>query len=72
MSYKDISKILLGRLRPFLDKLISPYQVVRTQKMVFENSILEKKILNTYEKKQGICALIGIKIDMNKAYNKIE
>lgn len=57
MSYKDISKILLGRLRPFLDKLISSYQVVRTQKMVFENSILEKQKYLILMKKNKVYVL---------------
>lgn len=59
MSYKIVLKILVERLRPLFNKLISPYQVAWVLKRwIYENFILEQEILDTMRKKQGRSALM--------------
>lgn len=73
VTYKIIAKILVGRIRSLIDKIISPYQVVFvSKKWIVENTIIAQEILNTMKRKQEEEALFDIKIDMNKAYDKME
>ena len=52
--YKIVTKIIVARLRPFLDKLISPLQsaFVPGRKSV-DNAILVQKIIHFLSKKRG-------------------
>ena len=52
--YKIVTKIIVARLRPFLDKLISPLQsaFVPGRKSV-DNSILVQEIIHSLSKKRG-------------------
>ncbi|XP_056690230.1 uncharacterized protein [Spinacia oleracea] len=71
--YKAISKLLVNRLRPILQHHISPYQNAFTaERSIHDNLLIAQEILNTFQKstsKVGWCAL---KLDMEKAYDRIE
>ncbi|GLT66683.1 hypothetical protein SLA2020_390370 [Shorea laevis] len=70
--YKIISKILAARLKPLLHKLIYPLQAAFVpNRTIQENSILVHEIFHTMKKKQGRGGLMAIKIDMEKAYDKM-
>ena len=70
--YKIISKILAARLKPPLHKLIYPLQAAFVpNRTIQENSILVHEIFHTMKKKQGRGGLMAIKIDMEKAYDKM-
>ena len=71
--YKIISKIMVERLKPLMDKLITPYQNAFIRgRNITDNILLAHEIFDTLRKKKGrkkgYCAL---KIDMSKAYDRV-
>ena len=72
-TYKIITKILTLRLRKFVDKLIAPLQSTFVAgKNIGENIVLAREILEVFWKKKGKGGLVGIKVDMKKAYDRME
>ena len=73
LVYKIVSKILVGRIRPLLDQLISPYQIafVPSRKGV-DNVIVMQEIIHTMGRTKGKCGYIALKIDLEKTYDKLE
>ena len=71
--YKVVTKIIVVRLRPFLDKLISPLQsaFVPRRKSV-DNAIIVQEIIHSLSKKRGKLGYMALKIDLEKAYDKLE
>ena len=71
--YKIITKIIVARLRPYLDKLVSPLQTafVPGRKGV-DNAVIMQEIIHTLRKKKGMVGYMAIKIDLEKAYDKLE
>ena len=71
--YKIVSKILVGRIRPLLEHLISPCQTafVRGRKGV-DNAIVVQEIIHTMGRAKGKCGYMALKIDLEKAYDKLE
>ena len=71
--YKIITKIIVSRLRPFLDKLISPLQTAFVPgRKGIDNVIIVQEIIHTLSKKRGKAGYMAIKIDLEKAYDKLE
>ena len=73
VTYKIISKILVNRLKPLMDKLISPFQNAFIQgRSITDNILLAHEIFDTLKKKKGRKKGFGVlKIDMNKAYDRV-
>ena len=71
--YKIITKIIVARLRPHLDKLISPFQTtfVLGRKGV-DNAIIVQEVVHSLSKKKGKVGYVALKIDLEKAYDKLE
>lgn len=71
--YKMITKIIVARLRPMLDKLVSPVQsaFVPGRKGV-DNAIIVQEIIHSISKKKGRVGYTAIKVDLEKAYDKLE
>ena len=71
--YKIITKIIIVRLRPHLDKLICPLQAafVPGRKGV-DNAIIVQEIIHSLSKKKGKVGYMALKIDLEKAYDKLE
>nr|XP_023895781.1 uncharacterized protein LOC112007645 [Quercus suber] len=71
--YKVVTKIIVVRVRPFLDKLISPLQsaFVPRRKSV-DNAIIVQEIIHSRSKKRGNVGYMALKIDLEKAYDKLE
>lgn len=71
--YKIISKLLANRLKKVLPKLISPWQTafVPVHK-IQENTYLAQEILYEMKKKKGGKGWMSLKIDMEKAYDRLE
>lgn len=71
--YKIITKIIVGRLRLYLDKLIAPCQAayVLGRKGV-DNAIIVQEIIHLMEKTKGRGGYMALKIDLEKAYDKLE
>ena len=68
--YKVITKIIVARLRPYLDKLISPMQTafVPGRKRI-DNIIIAQEIIHGLRKKKGRIGYMALKIDLEKAYD---
>ena len=67
--YKVITKIIVARLRPYLEKIISPLQTafIPSRKGI-DNAI----IVHTLSKKKGKVGFMAIKVDLEKAYDNME
>ena len=66
--YKVITKIIVARLRPFLDKLISHLQTAFVPgRKGIDNVIIVQEIIHTLNRKKGRARYMAIKIDLEKA-----
>ncbi|KAK2648507.1 hypothetical protein Ddye_015996 [Dipteronia dyeriana] len=72
-TYKLISKIRVQRLRGLLPKLVNPNQVAFVPgRQIQDNIIVAQQVLNKFRIAKGINGLISWKIDLSKAYDKIQ
>ena len=63
----------MARLRPFLDKLISPLQTTFVPgRKGIDNVIIAQEIIHSLGKKKGKTRYMALKIDLEKAYDKLE
>ena len=71
--YKIVTKIIVGRLRVYLEKLISPLQTafVLGRKGV-DNAIIVQELIHSISKSKRKEGFMAIKIDLEKAYDKLE
>jgi hypothetical protein len=73
ISYKIISKILANRLKSTLHKIISLLQSAFVPKRrIQDNSIIAHELLHSFNLKRGKCGLMFLKMDMEKAFDKME
>ena len=73
VGYKVVTKIIVARLRPYLDKLISPLQAAFVPgRKGINNAIIAQEIIHTLSKKRGKVGYMALKIDLEKAYDKLE
>jgi len=71
--YKTISKILVNRLWPLLDKIVSPFQSAFIPgRSINENILLMHEIMHKFRKIKGKQACVALKLDMEKAYDRLE
>lgn len=71
--YKIVTKILVARIRPYLDKLVSPLQSAFVPgRRIVDNAIVVQEIIHTISNKKGRVGYMAIKVDLKKAYDKIE
>ncbi|XP_074301569.1 uncharacterized protein LOC141632969 [Silene latifolia] len=71
--YKIIAKILANRLRSVLHKIIHPFQGAFTpNRFIQDNILLAHDIFNSFKRKKGNGGWIAIKLDMEKAYDRLE
>ena len=71
--YKIVTKIIVARLRPHLEKLVSPLQpaFVPGRKGI-DNAIIVQELIHSISRKKGVVGYMAIKIDLEKAYDKLE
>ncbi|XP_019200239.1 PREDICTED: uncharacterized protein LOC109193862 [Ipomoea nil] len=72
VSYKIITKTITNRFKTILPKLIGPYQssfVLGRQ--ISENIIIYQEVMHTMRTRQGNKGLMAIKIDLEKAYDRL-
>lgn len=73
VSYKIISKILFERLKGTLDSIISPTQATFVpSRHITDNTIICHEIMHRMKNKKGKLGLMALKIDMAKAYDRVE
>ena len=71
--YKIVTKIIVGKIRPFLPDLISLLQsaFVLWEKSL-DNAIIVQELIHTMLKKKGKVGYMAIKLDLEKAYDRLE
>lgn len=73
VTYKTISKILASRLKSHLKNCISPFQMAFVAgRNIHDNSIVSHEIVHYLHKKKGQKAFMAIKIDLIKAFDRVE
>ena len=71
--YKVISKVLVAQIRSHLDSLISPYQAAFIPgRRGADNVIIVQELIHTIVRTRGSKGTMAIKIDLEKAYDKLE
>jgi len=72
VALKAISKTLVNRLKPVLAKLVAPTQsnFVRGRQIT-DNILIVQEMLHTMKRKQGNKGYMAVKIDLEKAYDRI-
>lgn len=73
VCYKVISKILANRLKPFLEKIISPNQTAFIEgRWINENGIIAQEVIHFMNKSKARKGWVAQKIDLSKAFDKVE
>ena len=71
--YKVITKLLVARIQLVLDYLISSLQTAFVPKRKgVDNAIIVQELIHSMSKKKGKEGLMAIKIDLEKAYDRLE
>ncbi|XP_026384083.1 uncharacterized protein LOC113279621 [Papaver somniferum] len=71
--YKIISKIIALRLKKHIAKIISPMQSAYVPgRLISENICLVQEIVQAMKKKEGLSGHIALKMDMSKAFDRLE
>lgn len=73
-SYKIISKIMVNRLKPIINNIISPAQSAFVSgRLIQDNLIVAHEIFSYLKRKRGGKWFGGaLKLDMNKAYGRVD
>ncbi|XP_026377760.1 uncharacterized protein LOC113272068 [Papaver somniferum] len=73
INYKIISKILANRLKPILQKIVSPFQAAYVPtRNISDNTIIAHEIVHHMKRSKNKFGEVGIKLDMSKAFDRIE
>ena len=71
--YKIVSKIIVNRIQPFMKQLVSPFQAAFIpRRKGLDNMIIAQEILHSMEKKKGRSGVMVLKIDLEKAIDRLE
>ena len=71
--YKVVTKVIVKRLFSLLPKLISPLQIAFVSgRMGLDNMIIAQELIHTVTLKKGKMGFMAIKIDLEKAYDRLE
>ena len=71
--YKVISRILVARLRPLLDKLLDLAQIAFVpNRSIAENVLLAQEVVHSFSTTKKKKGFVGLKLDFQKAYDRLE
>ncbi|XP_026459195.1 uncharacterized protein LOC113359837 [Papaver somniferum] len=71
--YKIISKILANRIKPYLKRIISPYQSAFVPgRAIQDNIIIVHEMVHTMKHKEGNNCSMALKLDLSKAFGRLE
>ena len=63
----------MARIRPHLQRLVSPYQAAfGSGRRGVDNTIIVQELIHTIERVKGRNGYMAIKLDLEKAYDKLE
>lgn len=72
VHYKCITKVIVSRLRYVMDDLISPYQSSFIKgRHIQDNLIVGQEVMHIIKTAKGKSRLMALKIDLQKAYDRI-
>jgi len=70
--YKIISKLLVDKLRPLLDKMVTPSQLAFIpNRWIAKNQIIVQELLHSFKTRKTNPGLMAIKLDLQKAYDRV-
>ena len=68
-----ISKIIVGRLRPLLNRMVDPAQVSFVpNRWINENVVLAHEVIHSFKHIGNNKGFLGIKLDFQKVYDRME
>ena len=71
--YKIITKILANRVKPLINKIVSPLQgAFALGRLINDNVPLTHEIMHLFKKKKDKSSYIVIKLDMEKTYDRLK
>uniref|UniRef100_A0A2N9GNJ6 Reverse transcriptase domain-containing protein n=1 Tax=Fagus sylvatica TaxID=28930 RepID=A0A2N9GNJ6_FAGSY len=71
--YKIVTKSIVARIRPLLSNLISPFQAAFVPgRRGIDNVIIAQELIHSLHKKKGAKGSFVVKIDLEKAYDRLE
>ncbi|OMO80770.1 reverse transcriptase [Corchorus capsularis] len=73
VAYKIISRVLVNRMKEVLNEVISPFQSAFIKgRAISDNVIIAGEIIETIRKRENGKGILGaLKLDMNKAYDRV-
>lgn len=72
VAYKLILKLLTTKLKPLLDKIISPTQFAFIPNLwIAKNQVIIQELLHGFKTQRPKAGLMAIKLDLQKAYNRV-
>ena len=70
---KVISKVLVARIRPLLNNLISPFQTAFIPgRRGVDNVLIAQELIYTMDKMKGREVYMAVKVDLEKTYDRLE
>lgn len=71
--YKVVSKIIVGRIKPLISKIISPIQTAFVpDRKGIDNVVIAQELFYALDRKKGKQGYMAIKVDLEKAYDRME
>lgn len=72
VAYKIVTKVIINRIKPLLPMLISNTQASFVPgRQITDNIVIVQEVIHTMRRKQGNKGLMAIKIDFEKAYDRL-
>ncbi|GKU90588.1 hypothetical protein SLEP1_g4569 [Rubroshorea leprosula] len=72
VAYKVLCKVLVNRLRPYLQELIGPFQSsFLAGRSIIDNKVLTQEAVHSIRHRKGKKGAIILKIDLHKAFDSV-
>lgn len=72
-TFKIVTKIIVNRIKPFLPSIIGPSQAsFLTNRRAFDQAIIIQEYIHHFNKMKGKTSSMILKINLEKAFDKIE
>lgn len=72
IAYKTVNKIIANRLQALLPELISPHQTSFVpDRHIIDNIVVAQEVVHSIRKKTGKKRFMAIKVDLEKAYDRL-